>query len=114
MIDIEEVKFKACNYLCVHGRLATKETRMIYKLGQALEQLQAENKKLREGQEWVSVENELPDDDGGFLTVVEGDDDTYINYFVELGDQTGEWQTNQIVTHWKPLPSPPQDKELKR
>jgi hypothetical protein len=39
-IDIEELKLKACNYLCVYGRLATKETRMIYKLGQALEQQQ--------------------------------------------------------------------------
>ena len=42
MIDIEELKIKVCNHLCKVGRQSTKECSYLYKMGQALEQQQAE------------------------------------------------------------------------
>ena len=41
-IDIEKLKIKVANHLCKVGHQSTKECSYLYKMGQALEQLQAE------------------------------------------------------------------------
>ena len=70
---------------------------------------QAEIEQLEKESEWISVDDALPEDDGGYLTCVNHDDDFYINYFINyFGDeQLIEWTTDQEITHWKPLPKPP-------
>ena len=70
--------------------------------------------------EWISVEDRLPDDDGSHFDVwVDGDripdalydndKQAFLNY-VSDNDGYFEWREIENVTHWMPLPEPPESK----
>lgn len=77
-----------------------------------IEQQQAELKQLREGQEWVSVDDRLPVD-GEFVILYDAKT-KYFNvgwYDKRLDTYAYNYNAHrQAPTHWK-HPSPPQDKE---
>lgn len=63
---------------------------------------------------WISVEDQLPDDDNSVLTISEGyfqcvGYHTRKGWFYYPNDQ--EWNDNSLidVTHWMPLPKPPEE-----
>lgn len=107
-IDIEEVKLNAARQFQHNDNRGFVKGYDIGIINEALEQQQAEIEKLKKAQEWISVKDELPDDDGGFLTMVKDDDDLYIHYFI-CEEEIKYWTTSQDVTHWQPLPEPPKE-----
>jgi hypothetical protein len=109
-IDIEELKKLVFNpFNCIS--ISTKNT--LIECIEALEQLMKENKELRDGQEWISVEDRLP--------VVKKPDNNFVKCVVNVNgygchidkfykEQQQFYKYYGYVTHWKPLPQPPQDK----
>jgi hypothetical protein len=96
----------------------------------ALEQLQAENKQLREGQEWISVDDRLPEIIENCKGSIAGISEPVMVMFKDKGEVNSYMGVSRLfkggrgdltsfhwdfdypkVTHWKPLPSPPQEKE---
>lgn len=72
-------------------------------------------------QEWISVEDRLPEEDGTYITYTnaKGKDKGVIVQSLRTRNIRGntirrwEWQTRispWIVTHWMPLPEPPKMK----
>lgn len=60
---------------------------------------------------WISVEEDLPDNDITVLTVTE-EGFVYTNYLVEARGSAWDciWKfdfTSSPITHWQPLPQPP-------
>ena len=73
-------------------------------------------------QEWVSVDDRLPDKDGCYIVTACdegcscGDGIWYDTVVIEAEHYKGEWSWNEngteyditdLVTHWMPLPKPP-------
>jgi hypothetical protein len=75
---------------------------------------------------WVSVEERLPEQDGEYLVTghefdlpdqkrfqavafFRGDTKVFMQWTVEMGDEGG-WSGSTYVTHWRPLPAPPEVK----
>ena len=73
-------------------------------------------------QEWVSVDDRLPDKDGCYIVTACdegcscGDGIWYDTVVIEAEHYKGEWSWNEngteyditdLVTHWMPLPNPP-------
>lgn len=71
-----------------------------------LSALEAENKRLRD--QWIPVEERLPDNDQRILFYSQGGDTINGMYRDELWFfDTGREYENSPVTHWMPLPEPP-------
>ena len=65
-------------------------------------QLRAEVERLREAQRWISVQEQLPETRDPVLTLwVSG------MQSVKQHDEQHGWNTGAQVTHWMPLPAPP-------
>lgn len=94
----------------------------------ALEQLQAENDRLKEEvqqMQWSPVEERLPEKSGEYLVLSEEsdifgmdfDEDVGENgefgwwhpYFSKYGYVNSDWQKAENVTHWMPLPKAPKE-----
>jgi hypothetical protein len=63
--------------------------------------------------QWISVEDRLPEDDEPVLACFVGWDDMKFIRVLEYYSQEKEWEdwnciTHSNVTHWMPLPQPPQ------
>ena len=91
---------------------------MVNEFENKFNQLESENKQLREECEWISVDDRLP--------VAEVKGAKCARYYVNFGAGYGEnmilyfffveqvWtqgygDTQKGITHWRPLPKPPQD-----
>lgn len=62
--------------------------------------------------EWVSVEDELPARDGIYLVYTTRGSVTTAHFYAEKifrddYKRKASWQGNRNVTHWTPLPAPP-------
>ena len=90
--------------------------------GDAVSELTIENEKLKariaeleEKQRWIPVSERLPEDTERMLTIVYDafEDTTAISILQHYGD--GDWFSwdsgRYVVTHWMPLPEPPQECE---
>jgi hypothetical protein len=78
-------------------------------MNKIIKELQAENKQLRDRQEWVSVDDRLPEEGQKVISRYTGVYDYDVVTFWR--DTANIHFGHQPATHWKPLPSPPQDKE---
>ena len=57
--------------------------------------------------EWISVEDAVPESEGMYLCRF---DDGAIESFYYWGGEDEEWgMSNCVVTHWMPIPEPPED-----
>jgi hypothetical protein len=66
-------------------------------------QLRAEVERLKEAQRWISVQEQLPETRDPVLTLwVSG------MQSVKQYDEQHGWNTGAQVTHWMPLPEPPE------
>ena len=85
----------------------SEEIRYIEKIGDLclkLEVLRAELAELREANWWIPVGERLPEDSNPVLVVVPAG-------FVSTSfyrRSNGTWHTWDGITHWRPLPSPPE------
>lgn len=87
----------------------------IKRLSEENESLTAENRKLKEAQRWIPVEEKLPEIKKAVLVYAPINKNIFEAY---LGEQ-GIWHffggglptINDVVTHWRPLPAPPQKGE---
>lgn len=68
--------------------------------------------------EWISVEDRLPNETGSYLIYVEGSYISSINTaFFIFDERGGVWKAAQAqayfknVTHWMPMPKPPTGKD---
>jgi len=55
---------------------------------------------------WISVDDRLPEESGGYLIFDYGTMIAYFDY--ESGEWDGE-ERRHSPTHWQPLPEPPED-----
>lgn len=83
-----------------------------------IEALIEENKRLREENQWISVEERLPEGDLLVLVIVSGRvGNIHLDRAIELAEFSmdegwilemwPEWE-NPTVTHWKPMPKGPE------
>jgi hypothetical protein len=70
--------------------------------------LKAENKQLREGQKWVSVDDRWPKKGGFYMFFV--NDEVRMIYFFPNFKKTGFIYKFNEATYWKALPKPPEGK----
>jgi len=70
---------------------------------QEIKRLQAENAELKKQSQWVSVEDELPEFDDDFL-VTGSDIELEVCHF----DPDWGWLDDFDITHWMPIPTPPE------
>lgn len=57
--------------------------------------------------EWISVDDRLPDNYGVYLTFTEHGD-TCVDYYNPTDNgESGDFRNQDNITHWKPLPQPP-------
>ena len=61
--------------------------------------------ELRERDRWISVEEKLPERDGFIMCAVRG-----LDYAVPHFHTIGGLKIGNQVTHWRPLPAPPEAK----
>ena len=62
--------------------------------------------------EWVRVEERLPEQEGSYLVITESGAITTARFYIGTGFPDGyyrkaHWQRNRVVTHWMPFPAPP-------
>ena len=83
----------------------------------AIERLSAENAELREAQRWIPTSERLPISNKPvqvympklYMSVQTG---FYDRYYGEDDDEWYEhWVAPSEVTHWKPLPKPPEEEK---
>jgi hypothetical protein len=94
--------------LCVKNsvQFCGKESNVILLFADKLiEQIQAENKRLKKDNEWISVEDRLPES-GTRVLIYVAKREAIVQWYNAIAKDNG-------LTHWKPLPKPPQDKEDK-
>jgi hypothetical protein len=63
--------------------------------------------------EWISVEERLPEENGVFIVSLKESGYEYLVYFDVRSYADGEWRNipdKFTVSHWMPLPEPPQMK----
>lgn len=90
-------------YLSAEKRVLTRKVR----------ELESENARLKDAQRWIPVSERLPERDGFYL-VLENVNQVagYYHWCKVFGWNTDGGRTNiQSVTHWMPLPEPPEVKE---
>lgn len=73
--------------------------------------LTAENAALRERTRWISVEEELPEDDSVVLVASVNDLSIGIAEHYGCGIFGDYNDTYDVVTHWMPLPEPPEEEK---
>lgn len=66
-------------------------------------QLRAEVERLREAQRWIPVKERLPHAERPVFTLCNGKTRSIQYRFPD-----GGWTTSATVTHWMPLPEPPE------
>ena len=107
-----------CKDCAMHEDKQRCQENLLDKAAEAIERLTAENAALREKvPQWISVEDRLPEawkDEDGVLV-------NYMIYTPEFGADIGNyhamakrWLCMAIpctVTHWMPLPEPPEEGE---
>ena len=89
-------------YLSAEKRVLTRKVR----------ELESENARLKDAQRWIPVSERLPERDGFYL-VLENVNQVagYYHWCKVFGWNTDGGRTNiQSVTHWMPLPEPPEVK----
>ena len=82
----------------------------ISRLRKRIEELESENARLKDAQRWIPVSERLPERDGFYL-VLENVNQVagYYHWCKVFGWNTDGGRTNiQSVTHWMPLPKPPE------
>ena len=91
----------------LHARIAELEAE--------IDQLTAHDATERQDDKWIPVGERLPEDTERMLTIVYDafEDTTAISILQHYGD--GDWFSwdsgRYVVTHWMPLPEPPQECE---
>ena len=66
------------------------------------EGLDACARRADEHPHWISVKDELPEEDGVYLFFDAGTQGVYVSFF------WADLKLNEGVTHWMPLPAPPE------
>ncbi len=64
--------------------------------------------------EWISVKDRLPERDGRYIVFTDRNCVTTARFYVPMTFhdgycRKGGWQYNRKVTHWMPLPEPPEE-----
>ena len=70
--------------------------------------LQEQIAELRSAQEWVSVTERLPEEEGLYLVAVVNDHERRYSKTAWYHGH-GNWFLHQKVTNWMPLPEPPKE-----
>lgn len=90
-----------------HGRIRCGECAYVEELKDKIESLQQQVRMLQMEQEWISVEDRLPEVKGEYLVFYkykENEDRVDIALFSRFG-----WHKAHAITHWQPLPEPPKE-----
>ena len=72
-----------------------------------------ENTRLAEKiPHWISVNDRLPEEDGNYLAVMDGDLCGQEEPFTSMcGIEKGKWDEPNMVLYWMPLPEPPKEEK---
>jgi hypothetical protein len=65
-------------------------------------------------QEWISVENRLPEESGKYLVCIKSGNVYQTKFYSYPKDKGGHWgqkDKGRSITHWMPLPEPPKGGE---
>lgn len=65
--------------------------------------------KLEQRYRWISVTERLPSDDGCYMVAVKNDHRRRYSKTAWFWSDSCSWFARQEVTHWMPLPEPPED-----
>ena len=105
----------ACDYLCEN------EDCIVVRAATALEQLQAENDRLKaQVPRWIPVEERLPGDSDGLVIMTDGEivHPSYGNAMFGFDGKLGVFAPTKRkpwgfmrVTHWMTLPKPPKEED---
>lgn len=74
-------------------------------------------KQLEENKKWISVEDRLPEESGRYWCYVAEQNSLGLSFYqwnCAFNFENKRWSSNSLykcVTHWMPLPQPPQEKE---
>lgn len=95
--DVEKMLRDMIDYRCDGGIQWTEDE--VGTLQYALEKLSS----IQSVDEWISVEDRLPEKDWDYLTA--NKDELEINWYCSKRERF--WRTEIIITHWKHLPPSP-------
>ena len=78
-----------------------------------LAKMLAENTRLAEKvPHWISVKDRLPEKDGNYLAVMDGDLCGQEEPFTSMcGIEKGKWDEPNMVLYWMPLPKTPKEEK---
>ena len=78
-----------------------------------LAKMLAENTRLAEKvPHWISVKDRLPEEDGNYLAVMDGDLCGQEEPFTSMcGIEKGKWDEPNMVLYWMPLPKTPKEEK---
>ena len=78
-----------------------------------LAEMLAENTRLAEKvPHWISVKDRLPEEDGNYLAVMDGDLCGQEEPFTSMcGIEKGKWDEPNMVLYWMPLPKTPKEEK---
>ena len=82
----------------------------IAELEEEIDQLTSHSNIERQDDKWIPVSERLPEDLQSIIVFTK-DRKTYIIRFLELYGREGFGSLSDIVTHWMPLPEPPEVQE---
>ena len=104
--------------------------RLLEEAAAALEQLQAENDRLKEEVQqmrWIPVEERLPEKSGEYLIFTDEKEIYAMEFDEDMGDKGefgwwtqqysnggwagSDWATAEDITHWMPLPKLPKEEK---